>query len=159
MQEAIVGVFESYEMAEAAVSDLELVGIVGGQVELISDADEDARTVRSTDDLSDAGVRDVSGRMPDYIGEQEFYATHVKQGRAVLIVRPSSSKAAEDASTVLKNHGAEILDPTILKRQPEVIPPDSKAAAASGEDSHAKPAGGDPRNLGIRGQEYREPKP
>ncbi len=44
MQYVIVGILDSYADAEAAVEDLELAGIMGEQVEVISDIDEDART-------------------------------------------------------------------------------------------------------------------
>ena len=39
MQYVVVGIFGSYADAEAAVSDLELAGIEGEQVEVISDID------------------------------------------------------------------------------------------------------------------------
>ena len=47
MQYAIVGILNSYAEAEAAVQDLELAGIVGEQVEVITDIDEDARTANT----------------------------------------------------------------------------------------------------------------
>ena len=128
MQFTIVGFFETYGAAEAAVTDLEMAGIVGEQVEMISDTDEDTRTadtpgepatkfhepsqgrIKSTlgtnDKLERRDVRDVSGEQPDYIGDQEFYANHVKQGGAVLIVRPSSEESANRAAAILHNHGA-----------------------------------------------------
>jgi hypothetical protein len=158
MQENVVGVFESYRSAAAAVRDLELVGIVGEQVELISDADEDVRTIRPKDDPAAEVVRDVPGQMPDYIGEQEFYATHVRQGRAVLVVRPSNHEAAEQASTIIRDHGAEILGSHRPGEQPGSEASRSKAATASGADSNTAPAGGDSRDLDARGQEFREPK-
>ena len=91
MQYVIVGILDSYRDAEAAVQDLELAGIVGEQVEVISDIDEDVRTANTPDEpsttphkphhnwiarLFGAGgplekreVRDVSGEQPNYIGE------------------------------------------------------------------------------------------
>ena len=47
MQYIVVGILGSYTDAEAAVSDLELAGIVGEQVEVISDIDQDARTANT----------------------------------------------------------------------------------------------------------------
>ena len=44
MKFVIVGILASYGEAEDAVEDLEQAGIVGGQVEVISEIDEDART-------------------------------------------------------------------------------------------------------------------
>ena len=128
MQFTIVGLFETYGAAEAAITDLEMAGIVGEQVEMISDTDEDTRTADTpgepstkfhepsqnrikrmlgTDDkLERRDVRDVSGEQPDYIGDQEFYANHVKQGGAGLIVRPSSEESANRAAAILHTHGA-----------------------------------------------------
>ncbi len=114
MEFTIVGFFETYGAAEAAVTDLEMAGIVGEQVEMISDTDEDTRTADTPGEPStkfhepshsriarifgadespeSQKVRDISGDQPDYIGDQEFYANHVKQGGAVLIVRPSERR-------------------------------------------------------------------
>jgi hypothetical protein len=128
MQYVVVGMFDRYGDAEAAVLDLESAGIVGHQVEVISDVDEDARTVdtpgeRSTKppepahsriarlfgaggDLATPDVRDDSGVQPNYIGEQEFYATHVKHGAAVMIVRSTVEQQANRAASILSSHNA-----------------------------------------------------
>ena len=111
MQYVIFGIFETYGKAEATVQDLELAGIEGEQVEVISDPDEDTRTVNLPGEpaskrhephsriarlLEAVGrrekpeVRDVAGEQPNYIGEQEFYVNHLKQGGAVMIVRTST---------------------------------------------------------------------
>jgi hypothetical protein len=127
MKYVIVGILDSYGDAEAAVQDLEVAGIAGGQVEVISDIDEDARTANTPGEaatksgepqqgwmarLFGAGgalekreVRDVSGAQPDYIGEQEFYASHIKQGGAVVIVRVTAEQAANRAAGILQEHG------------------------------------------------------
>jgi hypothetical protein len=127
-QFVIVGILKTYEDAETAVQDLELAGIMGEQVELISDIDEDARTANTSGEpstkpresrphwmarLFGAGgplerpeVRDVSGEQPNYIGEQEFYANHVKQGGAVLVVRTTAEQPARRAAEILHAHGA-----------------------------------------------------
>ncbi len=128
MRYVIVGILNSYGDAEDAVEDLEEAGIKGGQVEVISEIDEDARTADTPGEpatksgeghqgwiarLFGAGgelaareVRDESGTQPDYIGEQEFYASHVKQGGAVVIVRVSAEQAANRAAAILREHGA-----------------------------------------------------
>lgn len=140
MKFIVVGIFGSYTEAEAAVLDLDLRGIGGNQVEMISDIDEDARTANTPGEPStrpnetlharlarvfgldggldrgargDAGgdlekseVRDTPGEQPNYIGEQEFYANHVKQGGAVLIVRTESEQNANEAAAILREHGA-----------------------------------------------------
>lgn len=128
MKYVVVGMFATYGDAEAAVSDLELAGIVGEQVEVISDIDEDSRTLDAENkpsaaprashpgwiarlfgaggDLAQPEVRDLSGEQPNYIGEQEYYATHVKQGGAVMIVRTSDEQPATRAAAILQQHGA-----------------------------------------------------
>ena len=52
MQYAVVGIFGSFGDAEAAVRDLELAGIAGEQVEVISDINEDARTANTSGEPS-----------------------------------------------------------------------------------------------------------
>jgi hypothetical protein len=128
MQYVIVGILDSYADAEAAVQDLELAGIMGEQVEVISDIDEDARTANTPGEpstqspasqrnwiarlfgtggpLEKPEVRDLSGEQPNYIGDQEFYANHVKQGGAVMIVRTSTEQSASRAAAILRDHGA-----------------------------------------------------
>src|SRR5271156_620036 len=112
----IVGIFASYGEAEAAVLDLEQAGIVGGQVEVISDIDEDVRTANTPGEpstklrepshsrlarLFGAGsaqakpeARDVPGEQPNYIGDQEFYANHLRQGGAGLPFWPPPPETA-----------------------------------------------------------------
>jgi hypothetical protein len=124
----IVGILADYGEAEAAVGDLELAGIAGGQVEVISDIDDDARTANTPGEpstktgeprpnwierLFGAGgdsdkpeVRDLSGEQPNYIGEQEFYAAHIKQGGAIVIVRTPAEQQANRAAAILHDHGA-----------------------------------------------------
>jgi hypothetical protein len=115
MRYVIVGILDTYADAEAAVEDLEQAGIMGGQVEVINDIDEDARTADTPGEpstkppaakgnwiarlfgaggpLAKPEVRALSGEQPNYIGDQEFYATHVKQGGAVMIVRTSTEES------------------------------------------------------------------
>jgi hypothetical protein len=128
LQYAIVGILDSYGDAESAVEDLEVAGIDGQQVEVISDIDEDVRTANTPGEpstkphaphrnwlkrlfgaggaLEKSEVRDLSGEQPNYIGEQEFYASHVKQGGAIIIVRTSAEEPAERAVAILRDHGA-----------------------------------------------------
>jgi hypothetical protein len=128
MKFVIMGIVDSYADAEDAVEDLEEAGIKGGQVEVISEIDEDARTADTPGEpatksgearpgwvarlfgaggaLAQRDVRDESGTQPDYIGEQEFYASHVRQGGAVVIVRVATELAANRAAAILQEHGA-----------------------------------------------------
>jgi hypothetical protein len=124
MHTTVIGVFHSYGQAEAAVRDLELSGIVGEQVELISDTGRDA-TAESLgakppetfrDRIARAfghpakpdtrAVHDTSGDMPDYIGKQEFYATNVRDEGAVLVVRVPNHDLAGVAEAILKKNGS-----------------------------------------------------
>jgi hypothetical protein len=124
----VVGLFGSYGEAEAAVRDLELAGTVGEQVEVISDVDQDARAASTPGEPSTEPpkpshsriarlfgargtaerryVRGLAGEEPNYIGEQEYYATHVKEGGAMLIVRTSAEQPAHVAAQILRDHGA-----------------------------------------------------
>jgi hypothetical protein len=128
MQYAIVGILVSYAAAEAAVQDLEIAGIVGEQVEVIRDIDDDARTANMAGEpamktaepahnwftrlfgpggpFEKREVTDLSGEQPNFIGDQEFYANHIKQGGAVMIVRTAVEAAANRAAAILHEHGA-----------------------------------------------------
>jgi hypothetical protein len=128
MHFVVTGIFGTYADAEAAVHDLELAGIAGEQVELITDIDQDVRTANTPGEpstrpheahqsriarLFGAGgalerpeVTALSGEQPNYIGEQEFYATHLKQGGVVMIVRTSTETPASRAAAILRDHGA-----------------------------------------------------
>jgi hypothetical protein len=128
MQYMVVGILRAYGDAQAAVQDLEQAGIGGEQVEVITDIDEDVRTADMPGEPSTRppetrkgwiarlfgpggafekpDVRDESGEMPNYIGEQEFYANHVKQGGVVMIVRTSAEQSAGRAAAILQDHGA-----------------------------------------------------
>lgn len=127
-QYMVVGVFPKYGAAERTIQDLEQAGIVGEQVEIITDIDEDARTEstpgeRSTNPPESSrsklarlfgarpkpDVRDEPGVMPDYIGEQEFYTSHVKDGGAVLVIRTPAEQVANHAAAILQAHGARNL--------------------------------------------------
>lgn len=121
----VVGLFPRYGVAERTIQDLEQAGIVGEQVEVITDIDEDARTESTPGERSTKppgsyhsklarlfrhqpkpDVRDEAGEMPNYIGEQEFYTSHVKEGGAVLVVRTSTEQVANRAAAILQDHGA-----------------------------------------------------
>jgi hypothetical protein len=59
--------------------------------------------------LAKREVRDDSGTQPDYIGEQQLYASHIKQGGAVIIVRTPAEQAANRGAAILHAHGARTL--------------------------------------------------
>jgi hypothetical protein len=121
----VIGLFPKREQAEEAVLDLEHAGIVGEQVEMISDPDRDRRAteqgVKPHESLSDRIARvfgkspqhdsekvyDAPGDMPNYIGEQEFYATHVRSEGAILVVRVPNTKLASVAEDILTQKGSK----------------------------------------------------
>ena len=119
MARVIVGVFHTYSSSQAAVRDLEIAGITGEQVEVISGADEDVRGVDAGLDAPHSEsiaeriahfFRGLTGseahRVHDYyVEDQEFYAGEVRQGRTMLIVRPPSDREADIASEVMRSHG------------------------------------------------------
>jgi hypothetical protein len=113
-----------YGLAQDVVQELEQAGMGGEQVEVITDIDEDVRTESTPNERltkppevqrskwarlfgirEKPDVRDEAGEMPNYIGEQEFYANHVKAGGAVLVVRVDHEKAANQAASILQAHG------------------------------------------------------
>jgi hypothetical protein len=128
VQYMVVGIFGTHGDAEAAIRDLELAGITGEQVELISDIDQDVRTANIPGEPAtrpheahhsrlarffgaggsgeEPEVRGAAGDQPNYIGEQEYYATHIKEGGAVLIVRTFAEPPASGAAEILREHGA-----------------------------------------------------
>src|ERR1700722_7512193 len=125
MQMSVIGLFPSYAQAETAVLDLEAAGIVGEQVEMISDPARDRRAeelgVKPRETVAVRVVRgfllprkdgtdevhDDPGDMSNYIGEQEFYATHVRSQGAILVVRASSRTLASTAEAILRNNGSK----------------------------------------------------
>lgn len=124
----VVGLFGHYSDAEAAVRDLEMAGIVGEQVEVITDIDQDVRTANTPGEPStrtpeshhsklarllgsigsarNQGVSADAGEQPDFIGDQVFYANHIRQGGTVLVVRTKTQLPATSAAGILHNHGA-----------------------------------------------------
>lgn len=130
MHQQIVAVFDSYGEAESAVRDLELAGIVGEQVEIIGNTDEDIRTADLPAAKKHSGrddVRDDPGDQPAYVGRQEFYATHVREGRTVLIVR-GTAPVAKTAKGILAGHGGKAPSGDEL----EITQVDDRPRAASG---------------------------
>jgi hypothetical protein len=128
MHTTVIGLFDTYGQAEAAVRDLEIAGIVGEEVEVISDTDRDARAealgVKPRESFRDRIARvfggsakpaadevyDTPGDMPNYIGEQEFYATHVRNEGAVMIVRVANNNLARLAEAILNKNGSKTRD-------------------------------------------------
>ena len=109
----------SYTVAQAIVEALEREGIVGTQVEVISGAADDVSSLdnsaadhrpslaerirnafRSHSHPGDKAVHDY------YVEDPEFYASHVRQGRALIIVRMPDAPEADRAAEVLRLNDA-----------------------------------------------------
>lgn len=127
MRKTVTGIFDAYSKAEEVVQALELIGIDGTEVEVISDADADARTqgilssaekghkegvgekiahfFRSSNNAGkhDAGKHEST----DYAKEQEY-----NSGRTIVIVRTSDERGADRAADILRSHGAVDGSPT-----------------------------------------------
>jgi hypothetical protein len=120
MKYIVVGILASCADAEAAVADLERVGIVGEQVEVFSDIDKDVRTANTPGEastkprlsarsriahlfgaggpLEEPEVRALDGEMPNYIGRQSNppavpprYCMTMVRGRDVKMVLLSAA--------------------------------------------------------------------
>jgi hypothetical protein len=123
----VVGILKHYRAGEEAIQDLELAGITGGEVQMIRDIDDDARVADTPGEpvtrpaqphpdwlarLFGKGgalepvVTADSGTQPDYIGDQVFYATHVKNGGVILVIRTPNEAVANRAAGILHDHGA-----------------------------------------------------
>jgi hypothetical protein len=108
----------SYTAAQAIVEALEREGIVGTRVEVVSGADDDISSAGKANSGDKKGLADKirnifrsdghSGHnsIPDYGGDPEFYASHVRQGRALIIVRMPDVPEADRAAEVLRLNGA-----------------------------------------------------
>jgi hypothetical protein len=105
-----------------------MAGIVGEQVEVITDIDQDVRTAntpgepttqnpephqsklarlfRSSGSPKHDGVTADAGEQRDFIGDQVFYANHIRQGGTVLVVRTRTEPPARSAAEILHNNGA-----------------------------------------------------
>lgn len=90
MNRTASGVFDTYAAAGKAVHELELLGISGEQVEVVSDAAHDARGAGVVPETKDDGS-DTS--QTDY---------------TVVIVRPSDDVGMEQAKNVMDRHGAKL---------------------------------------------------
>ena len=120
MRKTVVGMVDSYGTAERIVEDLELHGIVGNEVELVSGADEEVLGPAAPSGAAPReGLTDKIRRFFQsiaysnehqardyYVEDQEFYASQVRQGRAMVIVRAPDVLEADRAAEILRQHGA-----------------------------------------------------
>ncbi len=120
MRKTVVGMVDAYGTAEQIVEDLELHGIVGNEVEVVSGADQEVwGPAAPSGDPPKEGFADRIRRFFQsiaysnkhqahdyYVEDQEFYASQVRQGRAMIIVRAPDVLEADRAAEILRQHGA-----------------------------------------------------
>ena len=177
MAQVVVGVFHTYSQAQAAVRELEISGITGEQVEVISGANEDVRGIEATgsgaehsrDSLGERIAhffRALTGsehqRVHDYyVEDQEFYAGEVRQGRTMLIVRPLSERDADTAVDVMRTHGGAGVtgkkQPSVTREtsEPETAAPRAMGSTASSIGAPRTTTGNYQDDLEGRGKQLR----
>jgi hypothetical protein len=178
MQRTVVGIVDNYSTAQHIVQALELEGIVGNQVEVVSGADEEVlgqeggssahKSHESFGKRTSHFVRSLTGSQDqkahdDYVEDPEFYASQVRQGRAMVIVRLRDEPEANRVADLLRQYGANDLrgkhGPQILEEndQPESIPPSNAATSQSTMGEPGVTTGGTRANLEGHGQQIRKP--
>jgi hypothetical protein len=160
MSKSVVGLFDTYGEAADVVRDLDLAGIVGEQVELVSAAEEEV-PFATGGDKSSSGTRKRDRAAHDYyVEDPEFFAGESRGGRAAVIVRPVNPQVAETAAALFRSHGAESprgggAGPAVQNEEdcPETSDSRSVAQKAPGIGSNAATTGGAPHDLEARGQQ------
>jgi hypothetical protein len=158
MSKSVVGFFDTYGEAADVVRDLELAGIVGEQVELVSAVDEEVPFAGGEEKSS--ATRKGKGTAHDYyVEDPEFFAGKSRGGRAAVIVRPVNSEVAETAAALFRSHGAKGprggpgADVQDEDARPETIGSRSVAQKTPGIGANAATTGGAPHDLEARGQQ------
>jgi hypothetical protein len=175
MRKIVLGMVDSYGDAEQIVEQLEREGIVGNEVQVISDPDDevlgfgDEAAKPRPEGFAEKirhffGSLSHSGRNQDafHPDDPEIYASHVRQGRAVIMVSSPDEAEADRAAEVLRLSGA--YDPRGDKG-PRILweddRPEINPSGASGEKRGAAATsgitGGTKADLEARGTEIRKP--
>jgi hypothetical protein len=164
MSKSVVGLFDTYGEAADVVRDLELAGIVGEQVELVSAAEEEV-PFATGGEKSSSGTRKRDRAAHDYyVEDPEFFAGESRRGRAAVIVRPVNPQVAETAAALFRSHGAESpragASGPAVQNEEERPETNSRSVAekAPGIGSNAATTGGAPDDLEARGQQPRKKK-
>ncbi len=165
MSKSVVGFFNTYGEAADVVRDLELAGIVGEQVELVSAAEEEVPFATGGEKSSSAVRKRDRAAHDYYVEDPEFFAGESRRGRAAVIVRPVNSQVAETAAALFRSHGAESprgrdSGPAVQSEEerPETRGARSVAQKTPGIGSNAATTGGAPHDLEARGQQPRKKK-
>lgn len=159
MSKSVVGFFDTYREAEEVVRDLELAGIVGEQVELVSAVDEEVPFAGDEEKTSSATRKGKVTAHDYYVEDPEFFAGKSRGGRAAVIVRPVSSEVAETAAALFRSHGAQSpgggSGPAVEndEARPETIGSRSVAQKTPGIGANPATTGGARHDLEARGQQ------
>ncbi len=159
MSKSVIGFFDTYGEAADVFRDLEVAGIVGEQVELVSAVDEEV-PFAGEEEKTSSGRRKGKGTAHDYFVEDpEFFAGRSRGGRAAVIVRPVNSEVAETAAALFRSHGAQSprggSGPAVEndEARPETIGSRSVAQKTPGIGANAATTGGARHDLEARGQQ------
>jgi hypothetical protein len=164
MSKSVVGFFDTYGEAADVVRDLELAGIVGEQVELVSAVDEEVPFADDEEKTRSAKRKGKGAAHDYYVEDPEFFAGESRGGRAAVIVRPVNSEVAETAAALFRNHGAHRpgggSGPEVEndEARPETIGSRSVAQKTPGIGANAATTGGAREDLEARGKQPRKKK-
>jgi|SRR5579862_98864 len=164
MSKSVVGFFDTYGEAADVVRDLELAGIVGEQVELVSAVDEEVPFAGDEKKTRSAGRRGKGTAHDYYVEDPEFFAGESRGGRAAVIVRPVNSEVAETAAALFRDHGAHGPgggsgpDVENDEARPETIGSRRVAQKTPGIGANAATTGGAREDLEARGKQPRKKK-
>ncbi|MGH9692383.1 MAG: hypothetical protein ACRD4C_15105 [Candidatus Acidiferrales bacterium] len=162
------------------VRDLEVAGIVGEEVEVVSGAEEEIGPGADLPSESECG-KGMGGKIASlfdslagarknephdyYVEDLEFYAGELRQGRALVIVRVADEQVANRAASVLRMQGAKSMSgdegPSVIweRDEPESAPPLAAGGTTSTTGDPGVTTGGTSDDLEGRGQNIRPAKP
>jgi hypothetical protein len=163
MKIEITAAFSTYAEAQEAVRELEFAGITGEEVEVITDAEHDARDPKSnSSDSKSAGSKKKSS--PEFSDDAGGFAKQPYPGRTIVIVRSSEARSVDRIAELLRQYGAENvsnfgdLAAKMQQDKPETTPPRAIGATTSGLGAPGVTTGADDTDLEARGKEFRTPR-
>jgi hypothetical protein len=101
MRKTVVGFVSSYRKAKDIVLDLEHMGIVGTEVEVVSRAENEVQNIGA----APTAVRPSKKSMGEKIAH--LFRPHASHDQAMIIVRTADERSADRAGEVLRLHHAK----------------------------------------------------
>jgi hypothetical protein len=156
MKKSKTAAFETYARAQEVVRDLELTGISGTEVKVITDSEHDTKKNPSTSH-SDGSKEKAS---PEFSDDSGGLTKQPYAGRTIVIVTPGDTRAAER----VERHGGKSAsgsgEPTAASQQdkPETTPARAVGDESSGLGNPGVTTGADYNDLEARGKEFRTPR-